>query len=80
MLPGLVAPAMLGAAAANRAAIAGREKLPLAQSEERQLIDADEQKFRALILVDVIFVAAVAEARGRAVLPRDDVLRLVVAR
>src|SRR5262249_19575011 len=33
----------------------------------------------ALILVDVAFVAAIAEAGGRAVGPGDDVLRLVVA-
>src|ERR1700730_15912796 len=52
------------AAAWNRTAIARSEKLPLLQGEVRQLIEADELKLRALILVDVAFVAAIAEARG----------------
>ena len=60
------------------AAIAAGQKLPLFQREVRQLIDADEQKLRALVLVHVVFVAAIAEARCRAVLPRDDMLRFVV--
>ncbi len=60
-------------------AVARSEELPLLQREVRQLVEPDEQKLRALILVNVVFVAAVAEARGRAVVPRDDVLRLVVA-
>ncbi len=64
----------------DRAAIAAGEKLPLAQGEESELVDADEKKFRTLILVDVIFGGAVAEAGGRAVEPGDDVLRVVEAR
>ena len=46
----------------------------------RQFIDADEQKFRALILVDVVLVSAVAEARCGTVCPGDQMLRFVVAR
>ena len=37
-------------------AIAAGEELPLAQSEKRELVDADEKKFRALVLVNVVFV------------------------
>jgi hypothetical protein len=66
------------AAATNRATIARREKLPLLQREVRQLVDADEKKLGALIRVDIVFVAAMAKARGRTVLPRYDVLRFVV--
>ena len=55
MLPGFVAPAMHGNAPAHGTAVAAGEELPLAQGEERQLVDADEEKFRALILVDVAF-------------------------
>src|SRR5713226_8148786 len=44
----------------------------------RELIDSDKKKLRALILVDVILVAAVTEARGRSVFPGNDVLRGVV--
>src|SRR6266404_4058578 len=65
-------------ASGHGTAIARSQKLPLLQREVRELIDADEKKLRALILVDVVFVAAVAEARGRSVTPRDDVLRFVV--
>src|SRR5947209_14866250 len=45
----------------------------------RQLIDADEEKLGALILIHIVFVAAVAEAGGRAIGPRNDVLGFVVA-
>ena len=65
--------------ARDRATIAAGEKLPLAQSEKGELVDADEKKFGALILVDVIFGGAVAEASGGAVEPGDDVLRVVEA-
>ncbi|MGH8277859.1 MAG: hypothetical protein ACRETH_14315 [Steroidobacteraceae bacterium] len=47
--------------------------MPLAQREERELVDPDEEKFRALILIHVAFILAVAEARGRTVLPGDEV-------
>src|SRR6202030_2454000 len=63
----------------NGTTIARREKLPLLQREVRQLVEPDKQKLRALILVDVVFVAAVAESGGRAVVPGDDVLGFVVA-
>src|SRR5579859_4346639 len=63
----------------NWAAIARREKLPLLQREVRQLIEPNEEKLRALILVDIIFVAAIAEARGRTVVPGDDVLGFIVS-
>ena len=63
--------------AGNRAAVAAGEELPLAQSEKRELVDSDEKKFRALVLVDIRFGLAVAEARGRAVLPFHHVLRFV---
>ena len=66
------------AAARHGTTIAAGEKLQLLQREMGQLIEADEQKLRALILVNVIFVAAVAEAGGRAVIPRDHVLGFVV--
>ena len=65
-------------AARHGAAIARGQELPLLEREMRQLIDADEQKFRALILVDIALIAAVAEARGRAVVPGDQVLRFVI--
>src|SRR5690349_3643797 len=58
-----------GSVKLNGAPISRSQELPLLQSEMRQLIDADEQKLRALVLVDIIFVAAVAEARSRAVAP-----------
>ena len=60
-------------------AIPGSEKLPLLQREVRQLVNADEQKLRALIAVNVVLVAAVAEPCGGTVLPGDDMLGLVVA-
>ena len=78
MLPGLVAPAMHGFALLDAAAIAAGQKLPLLQREVRQLIDADEKIFRALIAVDIVFSVAVSKPRRRAVEPRDDVLRFVV--
>src|SRR6267378_62095 len=62
----------------HRTAIARSEKLPLLQREMRQLIKPDEQKLRALILVNVIFVATVAKASGRAIEPGNYVLRFVV--
>src|SRR5579864_6704764 len=43
------------------AAVARSKKLPLLESEMCQLVDADKDKFGALIPVDVVFVAAVAE-------------------
>src|SRR6266571_166419 len=64
---------------APRAAVARSEELPLLQREVRQLVEADEQKLRALVLVNVVLVAAVAEARGRTVCPGHDVLRFAVA-
>jgi len=50
----------------------------LLQREVRQLVESDEQKLRALIAVNVVFVAAIAKARRRAVGPSHDVLGLVV--
>src|SRR5258708_19424856 len=44
----------------------------------RQFTVPDEQELCTLILVNFILVAAVAEARGRAVFPGNDVLRCVV--
>src|SRR5690242_20587085 len=61
------------------ATVAGSKKLPLLESEMRQLVDADKDKFGALIAVDVVFVAAVAETCRRAVVPGDDALGFVVA-
>ena len=50
------------------------QKLPLPfKSEMRQLVQSDKKIFRALILIDVIFVRAVAEPRGAPVIPRDDI-------
>src|SRR4029077_7562088 len=63
--------------AGHRTAIAAGKKLPLAKGEKSQLVNSDEKKFRALVLINVAFVLAVAEARGRAVLPFDDVFGLV---
>src|SRR5712691_12739676 len=60
------------------AAVARSEKLPLLQREMRQLVEADEQELRALVLVNVVLVAAVAEARGRTVFPSYEVFRFVV--
>src|SRR5271163_4711185 len=40
--------------------VAAGQELPLAQREKRQLVNADEKKFRALILVNVVLVLAVA--------------------
>src|SRR5579863_1296195 len=62
---------------AHRTAIAAGEKLPLAQREMRQLVNADEKEFARLILVNIIFALRIAEARGRAVVPGDRVLRFV---
>ncbi len=45
----------------------------------RQLIHADEEKLGALVLIDIIFIAAVTEAGGRTVLPRHQMFRFVVA-
>ncbi len=42
------------------------------------LVEPDEQELRALILVNVIFVATVPEARRRTVNPRNNMLRFVV--
>jgi len=44
----------------------------------REFIDADEKELGALILVDVVFVAAVAKARGGPVVPGHQMLGLVV--
>src|SRR6266446_4238823 len=65
-------------ASRHGAAVARSEKLPLLQREVCELVNADEQKLGALVLVNVILVAAVAEARGRTVFPGYDVLRFVV--
>src|SRR5260370_2475917 len=62
----------------RRAAVARSEELPLLQREVRELIDADEQKLRALVLINIVLVAAVAKARGRTVFPGNDMLRCVV--
>src|SRR5271157_1553064 len=61
----------------NGTAVAGGQELPLLQREMRQLVDSDEQKLRALILVNVILVAAVAEPRRRSVFPCNNVFRFV---
>jgi hypothetical protein len=58
-------------------AVAAGEELPLAQGEEREFVDTDEKKFRALVLVDVRFGLAIAESRGRTIFPFDDVLGFV---
>jgi hypothetical protein len=76
---GIAGPGHARNASGYRAAIARSEKLPLLQREVSELIEPDEQELRALILVDVIFVPAVAEASGRTVVPGDDVLGFVVA-
>src|SRR6266571_2595446 len=65
-------------ASRHGAAVARSEKLPLLQREVRELVETDEQELRALILVNVVLVAAVAEARGRTVFPGYEVLRFVV--
>src|SRR5208282_3349551 len=67
----------VGKCAGHGTPIARSEKLPLLEGEERQLVNADEKIFGALILVDVVFAFAVAEARRRTIPPRDDVLRVV---
>ena len=53
--------------------------MPLLEREVRQLIDANEEKLRALILIDIAFVAAVAEARGGTVAPGHQMFCFVVA-
>src|SRR5256885_14330550 len=58
--------------------VARRQELPLLQREMRQLIEPDEQEFRALVLVNVILITAIAKARRRTVQPRHYVLRFVV--
>ena len=63
--------------AGHGTSVAAGEELPLAQGEKRQLVHADEEKFGALILVDIVLVLAVAEARGRTVRPRDQMLRFL---
>ena len=68
----------IGSRPRNRAAIAAGEKLPLAQREVRELVNTDKEKFRALVLVDVVFACGIAEASGRAIVPGDHVLRFVV--
>src|SRR6266850_5514038 len=55
----------LAADAACGTAVARRQKLPLLQCEVRRLIQSYEQKLRALILVNVVLVAAVTESRCR---------------
>src|SRR6266704_364359 len=60
------------------AAVARGEELPLLQSEMRELINSDEKKLRALVLINIVLVAAVAETRGRSVFPGNDMLRCVV--
>src|SRR5258708_34459537 len=60
------------------AAIARSQKLPLLQRKMRQLVEPDEQELRTLILVNIIFVATVPEARRRAVDPRNNMLGFVV--
>src|SRR6267154_2066839 len=64
--------------ARNGATVARSKKLPLLQGEMRQFIEPDEQELGALILVNVIFIAAVTKARCRSSVPGDDMLRLVV--
>src|SRR6266581_2240452 len=59
------------------AAVARGEELPLLQSEMRELINSDEKKLRALVLINIVLVAAVAETRGRSVFPGNDMLRCV---
>src|SRR6266568_6221786 len=56
-------------ASRHAATIAGSQELPLLQREVRELIDPDEQKLRTLILIDVILIPAVSEARRRTVFP-----------
>src|SRR5271155_1686031 len=68
----------VAAAARHGATITRSEKLPLLQGEMRQLIDADEEEFGALILIDVALVAAISEARGGAVAPGHQVPGFVV--
>jgi hypothetical protein len=63
----------------HRTAVARGQKLPLFQGEVRQLIETNEEKLGALVAINVIFVAAETEARGRVILPGHDMLRLVVA-
>ena len=77
MLPGIRRARHARKRARHGTAVAAGEKLPLPQREKRQLVDADEKKFRALVLVDVALALAVAEARGRSVPPRDHVLRFL---
>src|SRR5208337_5022134 len=63
----------------NRAPVPRGQKLPLLQSEVRQLIYPDEQKLRALVLVNIILIPAVPKSRRRSIRPRNDVLGFVVA-
>ena len=34
------------------------QKLPLLQSKKRQLVNPDKQKFRALVLIDIVLALA----------------------
>src|SRR5947207_3717948 len=62
----------------HRATIARSQKLPLLQSEMRELIQPDEQKFRTLVLINVILVSAIAETRSRTVQPGHHMFCFVV--
>jgi hypothetical protein len=44
-----------------------------------QLVEADEKKLRALVAINVVFVAAIPEAGGRAILPGHNVFGFVKA-
>ena len=80
MLPGLVAPAMLGTRPFTGHRLRLVRNCHWLQREVRQLIDADKEILRALILVHIVLVLAVAEARFRTVTPGDHVLAVVVVR
>src|SRR5882672_1189671 len=45
------------------AAVSRSKKLPLLEREVRQFVDANKEEFRALILVNVVLVAAITEPR-----------------
>src|SRR5579859_682191 len=62
----------------HRTPVARRQKLTLLQRKMRKFIEPDEQKLRALILINVVLAAAISKTRGRTVQPRHHVLRFVV--
>src|ERR1700704_4500661 len=76
---GVTRPRHARKASRNRTAIARSQELPLLQRKVSQLVEPDEQELRTLIAINIVLVAAVTKARGRAITPSNDGLCFVVA-